>query len=154
MHHLNLILLYIHPVFFFPRSFRFTTRTTSTCTYWVVLAADTGPFLAPTIQRHGEMFGKMSTKRAVVNVYINKPICNALQMDYKYNTVLYLPQSPGCSRMGSCLFTFLDNSEMGGRKDHGIRLVMANRNRGFNSISDFIGLRKKSQFDFPQNMCW
>ena len=37
------------------------------------------------------LFGKISVKRAVANFYINKLICNALQMDYRYNTVLYFP---------------------------------------------------------------
>ena len=35
--------------------FRVTTRTTFTSTYWAVLASDTVPFLAPVIQRHGEL---------------------------------------------------------------------------------------------------
>ena len=43
---------------------------------------------------------------------------------------------------------------MGGQKDHGIRLFMANWNRGFNLIINFIGLRGKNQLDFAQNMGW
>ena len=75
-------------------------------------------------------------------------------MDYKYNAVLYFPKSPGCSRLGLCLFTFRDNSEMDGGKENGIRIFTANGNRRFNSMSNFIGFWGKSQFDFPQNMGW
>ena len=43
---------------------------------------------------------------------------------------------------------------MDGQKDHGICLFMVNWNQGFNSVSNFIGLWKNSQFDFPQPLGW
>ena len=44
--------------------------------------------------------------------------------------------------------------KIGGQKYHGICLFLTNLNLGLHLIRNFIGLRKKIQFGFPQNMGW